>query len=159
MHISTAKRRLPLEVLRVANPCQAAWDAMAGDEESRFCGHCGKHVHNLSAMPREQAERLICEAAGPLCVRYGVDAAGRVMTLDYQPASKRRRTRWWPLWLGSAAATIGAALCAWGLTRRPPPAPTVMGMMPPVNSTGGTGGAAAAPCQYRMGETAASAQK
>ena len=59
-------RTMPLEVIRVDEPCKADWDAMTGDAARRFCAGCQKHVHNLSAMPREEAERLVCESAGRL---------------------------------------------------------------------------------------------
>lgn len=105
--------RMPLEVLRVETPCTRDWDGMVGDDRTRYCAGCGLHVHNLSAMPREAAEQLVCERAGRLCVRYEKTSCGRVVTLDYQkPAGKGRR---WPFWallggVGAVAATAAAAL-------------------------------------------------
>jgi hypothetical protein len=107
-------------------------------------------------MPREEVQRLICEAAGPLCVRYTADAAGRVMTLDYEPAWPRRRWKWLPLSIGGvAAAVVAALLWVWGAPR-PPPAATVTGMLPPLTSSGGAGGGGSSTpsCQPTMGETA-----
>ena len=69
-------RTTPLSVIRVKSPCPESWEAMTGDEKSRFCAGCQRHVHNLSAMPREEAERLICESAGRLCVRFEQGADG-----------------------------------------------------------------------------------
>ncbi|KYF84670.1 hypothetical protein BE17_32220 [Sorangium cellulosum] len=61
----TARRGLPLlDSLRVASPCNASWDEMAGDDRVRFCQRCEKNVYNLSEMPRDQAERLVRAAAG-----------------------------------------------------------------------------------------------
>src|SRR3954471_20635649 len=94
-HMSRA--RMALEVLRVETPCPQDWDAMTGDgDRMRYCEGCGLHVHNLSAMPREDAERLVCESAGRLCVRYERMPTGTVRTLEYAPATRRRRA--WPLW-------------------------------------------------------------
>jgi len=54
---------------------------MSGNDQVRFCEHCSLHVHNLSLMTRNQAERLVARANGRLCVRYHQDAAGRPATL------------------------------------------------------------------------------
>src|SRR5437868_2597359 len=64
-----ARRGALLERLRVASPCKASWDAMAGDDRKRFCAECGKNVYNLSAMTREEATRLLVDSEGSLCVR------------------------------------------------------------------------------------------
>src|SRR5690348_5730193 len=79
----TMNARLTLEQIDVPNPYPADWNAMTGDRRGRFCQHCQKTVHNLSAISRDEAERLLCQAAGSLCVRYAVATDGRVMTLDY----------------------------------------------------------------------------
>lgn len=103
------KTHVSLEQIRVARPCPASWDAMEGDERMRFCGGCRKYVHNLSALPRQQAERLICEAAGRLCVRFERDERGNIVTLDYKPpVVSRYRLRPW-LWLATIGAVIGSA--------------------------------------------------
>lgn len=46
---------------RVATPCRADWDAMVGDDRSRFCGSCRKNVYNLSVMTAAEAATLIRE--------------------------------------------------------------------------------------------------
>ena len=40
-----------LDRIRVASPCSADWDEMTGNDEVRFCRHCSRHVHDLSARP------------------------------------------------------------------------------------------------------------
>src|SRR3954464_8218100 len=88
--------RLTLDVLAVKNPCAAEWEAMFGDGKTRYCEHCQKNVHNLSAMSADEAERLICESAGILCVQYRYDDAGQIITLDYRPPPRLRwRLRGW----------------------------------------------------------------
>ena len=37
---------------------------MVGDERVRACGSCDKHVYNLSAMTRDEAQALIIERNG-----------------------------------------------------------------------------------------------
>lgn len=59
-----------LEQVRVAQPCAAEWDTMQGNDQVRFCEHCAKHVHNLSAMTPARALRLVEESNGKICVRY-----------------------------------------------------------------------------------------
>jgi hypothetical protein len=99
---------IPLEVIKIDQPCNASWDQMTGDNRSRFCEHCKKHVYDFAAMPREDAERLVCESAGNLCARIARDDRGTVMTLDYAPAKRRRR---WPIWTFTGfAAALAAAL-------------------------------------------------
>jgi hypothetical protein len=52
---------------------------MGGSAERRFCERCTKHVHSLSDMTPEEAERLLASAApGTLCVRVEHDADGTV---------------------------------------------------------------------------------
>src|SRR5438128_589318 len=66
-----AKARLPiLDNIRVATPCTAEWAKMSGDERVRHCADCKKNVYNLSDMTRDEAEQLIIEKEGKLCVRY-----------------------------------------------------------------------------------------
>jgi hypothetical protein len=102
-------RRLTLEQLEIKSPCPADWDAMsaaAGDAKSRFCQHCQKHVHDLSAMPRAAAERLVCQNAGNLCIRMSLAPDGQVITLDYRP---QKGHRWsWRVW--TLVALCGALI-------------------------------------------------
>ena len=89
-----ARARLPvLDNLRVAAPCSASWDAMAGDDRVRACGDCNKNVYNLSDMMRDEAEALIREKEGKLCVRYFQRADGTILLKDCTIgiAKKRRR--------------------------------------------------------------------
>lgn len=86
--------RLPLlEDVRVAAPCHARWEDMTGDDRVRFCGPCQKNVYNLSAMAREEAERLLAEREGSLCVRLYRRADGTVITNDCAVGVRRRRVR------------------------------------------------------------------
>jgi hypothetical protein len=100
--------RLSLDVIQVAEPCHQPWEAMTGDDRVRFCEGCRKHVHNLSALTRTEAERLVCEAAGSLCVRFARGGDGTIQTLEYQPPPPRRRG--WRFW--TAVSTCAAALVA-----------------------------------------------
>src|SRR5205814_6615234 len=125
---ATTHRVIPLETIRVSSPCEKSWDEMHGDDQRRFCDHCNKHVHNLSAMTRNDAERLICENAGSLCVRYAMTEAGNVRTLEYQPAppALRRARTWVALGILGALAATAAQIFAFS---KPKPAPGVRMVM------------------------------
>lgn len=71
---------IPLDSIQVASPCQADWNAMSGDEQARFCQSCHKHVYNLSEMTRDEAQQLILEKEGKLCVRFYQRADGTLIT-------------------------------------------------------------------------------
>ena len=104
-------RVTPLEVLEVAEPCPVDWEALGGDERRRFCPRCGFDVHNLSAMTREEASRLIEERTGRLCIRFARMSGGRIETLDYSderpPDPRRRRFLVALTSLGALAAAAG----------------------------------------------------
>src|SRR5438067_3180182 len=72
----------PLNNIRVASPCPADWDQMYGDNRKRFCGECKLNVYNLSGMTRDEAEALIMNAEGRLCVRFYRRRDGTMITQD-----------------------------------------------------------------------------
>ena len=82
--------------VRVASPCAASWDAMEGDGRVRFCRECNLHVYNLSGMTRREAEALVANAEGRLCVRFYRRSDGTVITRNCPVglrALKRRVSR------------------------------------------------------------------
>jgi hypothetical protein len=74
--------KIPLNLVRVASPCRASWDEMSGDDKSRFCGRCAQFVYNFSEMTPEEAEALIMETEGKMCVRFYRRADGTMLTKD-----------------------------------------------------------------------------
>ena len=68
--------------LRIASPCTARWEDMEGDERSRFCRQCTKHVYNFSEMTAQETADLIREREGQLCARFYQRADGTVLTAD-----------------------------------------------------------------------------
>jgi hypothetical protein len=96
----------PLDSVRVAAPCPADWSKMAGDERMRYCGECNLHVYNLSGMTRREAEALITNTEGRLCVRFYRRSDGTILTRNCPVglrALKRRISR-------VAGATLTAVL-------------------------------------------------
>lgn len=125
-------RSSPLDVIQVPEPCHQPWEWMTGDDRKRFCTGCQKHVHNLSAMPRDEAERLVCEGAAGLCIRYEQGPDGTPLTLEYQKAGRIRGG--WRLWtaVGAIGACMAGAVQALVTGRPAAPATTrsvVAGMM------------------------------
>jgi hypothetical protein len=88
-----ARRVSLLDDVRVASPCNASWDAMTGDERVRFCGDCKKNVYNLSAMARDEAERLLAEREGSICIRLYRRADDTVITADCPVGLRKKRVR------------------------------------------------------------------
>lgn len=72
----------PLNNIKIASPCPTDWDTMTGDERRRYCGECKLNVYNLSGMTRREAENLLMNAEGRLCVRFYRRADGTVLTKD-----------------------------------------------------------------------------
>lgn len=105
-----SKRTSPLDYVTVAAPCSAGWDNMIGDERVRFCGQCQLNVYNLSAMTKADAERLITQAEGRLCVRYYRRTDGTILTGNCPVglrALKRRLSR-----IATASASAVISFCA-----------------------------------------------
>jgi Carboxypeptidase regulatory-like domain len=55
-----------IERIRIASPCSANWEQMAGDDRVRHCTECRLNVYNFAAMTRSEAERVIEEREGRL---------------------------------------------------------------------------------------------
>lgn len=105
--LARGKRRSPLDDIRIASPCHERWDDMSGDDRARFCASCAKTVYDLSTMTRDEAERLLSEREGSLCVRLWQRDDGTVLTADCPVGGRRKRVR-----LAIYGALGGGALTA-----------------------------------------------
>ncbi len=104
-----ARAKLPvLDNIRVATPCTADWAKMSGDERVRACGDCKKNVYNLTEMTRDEAQALIIEKEGKLCVRYFQRKDGTILLKDCVIGVKRSRRRR-IIAAGAAALLAGGA--------------------------------------------------
>lgn len=72
----------PLDNIKIASPCSADWNEMIGNERKRFCGDCKLNVYNLSGMSKDEAESLLMNSEGRLCVRFFRRPDGSVLTQD-----------------------------------------------------------------------------
>jgi hypothetical protein len=102
----------PLDDLRIASPCSADWNQMDGNERVRFCGQCQKNVYNLSALPRLEAERLLHESEGQICIRLYRRTDGTVLTADCPTGVRKRRRRRIALVAAGSALMATAAVSA-----------------------------------------------
>lgn len=86
---------------------------MEGDDRARFCQTCAKNVYNLSSMSKAEAENLIREKEGNLCVRFYQREGGTILTSNCPVGLKivRRPFQW--LAAGFVALLVsGAAIFA-----------------------------------------------
>ena len=112
----------PLDHVAVAAPCNVGWDNMVGNERVRFCGQCSLNVYNLSAMPKREAEQLVSQTEGRLCVRYYRRADGTILTKNCPiglRALKRRLSRVASASISAALSFFAGILAATGLRERP----------------------------------------
>lgn len=77
-----SKYASPLNNIKIASPCSADWNQMIGGERQRFCGECQLNVYNLSGMTRSEAEKLLMNSEGRLCVRFYKRTDGTILTKD-----------------------------------------------------------------------------
>ena len=107
---------ISLQQLRIASPCTASWEDMAGDDRSRFCEQCKLNVYDFSAMTQGEIEQLILHKEGRVCARLFQRSDGTVIVRDCPIgiAAIRRRTAWMA---GKIAALITIAIggFAWAM--------------------------------------------
>lgn len=98
----------PLDKIKIASPCGAKWNEMFGDDRRRHCAECRLNVYNISDMTRAEAESLLINAEGRVCLRMFRREDGTVLTqncpVGWQKV-KRHITR-----VASAAFTLIAAI-------------------------------------------------
>ena len=99
-----------LETLTIATPCTVPWDEMSGDDRTRFCGRCRRHVFDLSAMTTAEASDLLGAPGGRPCVRLYRRPDGRVMTADC-PVGVRARIWRRAVWAASLFALLFLPAC------------------------------------------------
>jgi uncharacterized protein YgiM (DUF1202 family) len=92
-----------LDSIQVKTPCLQSWKEMHGNDEIRFCDHCAKDVHNLSAMTRKKARKIVAQSNGGICVRYIRRPDGRIQTIKNTFHQITRQT-------GIAAGILGTSL-------------------------------------------------
>ena len=88
-----AKYSDPLSRVKIATPCNADWESMLGDGRRRFCAQCELNVYNLSGMTKREAEELLNQTEGRLCVRFYRRTDGIILTQDCPVGLRALRRR------------------------------------------------------------------
>src|SRR5688572_223553 len=102
----------PLDHVKIASPCSADWEQMIGTDRVRFCGACNLNVYNLSSLTKSQAESLIAQTEGRLCVRFYRRNDGSILTRDCPVGVRafRRRLSYMAKAASAAALSFFAGL-------------------------------------------------
>src|SRR4029078_833850 len=105
-----------LDHVSIAAPCNVDWDSMFGNERVKFCGQCKLNVYNLSEMTKVEAERLIANSEGRLCIRYYRRRDGSILTRNCPIGLRaiKRRVKRVASAIGSAVVTFFAGLGIFG---------------------------------------------
>jgi hypothetical protein len=104
--------------LAIASPCPESWQAMSGDERTRFCLRCQKHVHDLATLEAREIEALIEATQGRFCARITRDRFGRMVTREpdvppfHLPAALSVRSSS-PILTAMVAAAVGLTGAGW----------------------------------------------
>ena len=85
---------------------------MDGDERKRFCGECGKHVYNLSAMTQGEAQKFADETQGRECVAYVRTDDGLMQSPNFFERIILRIVGWRPGLATVILAILPAALAS-----------------------------------------------
>ena len=92
-----------LDSITIPVACPVPWEAMCGDDRTRFCNQCSQNVHDVSELTRDEAVQLVIGSEKTPCLRLFRRSDGRVMTADCMT----RRERAWK-WLHRRSAWVAA---------------------------------------------------
>src|SRR5258706_3758277 len=102
---------ITVDELRIASPgTSAQWSDLKGDDRARLCTTCDKNVYNLSLMTLDEANDLIREKEGKLCIELYRRFDGTVLTADCPVGLRAIRRQY----LKTRAKAIAFALAIWG---------------------------------------------
>lgn len=105
------------ENIRIARPCKADWEKMTGDEKVRFCGQCKKNVYDISSMSKAEAEQLMEEKEGKMCVRLFRRRDGKILTADCPKGVAAFRAKVYGA-VGAVVAVVVGGMYAIGLSNQ-----------------------------------------
>ena len=110
-------RRSPLDGVRPASPCSAAWELMEGNGSERRCQACGKRVFNLSGLSRAESARVLMDRGAGTKLHRRED--GTLIDGDC-PLGSRLRQRGRTVVTGGTVALVGAGLLVAAAAPEPP---------------------------------------
>jgi hypothetical protein len=83
-----------LSDITISTPCPMDWNQMSGDDRTRYCTACGKHVHDIAKMTSAEAALLFRDNDGDACGRLSRFADGTLMTADCSVPTESGTTPW-----------------------------------------------------------------
>lgn len=98
-----AKKHSFIHDIKIASPCPADWNTMTGDDCQRFCGQCQLNVYNIAEMTMDDAEILISESEGKVCLRLFRRKDGTVITKDCPKGVAAVRAKMVKMWCAATA--------------------------------------------------------
>ena len=106
--------------VRIASPCPMSWHDMEGGDQVRFCHECKLNVYNLSSMTKPEAESLIREHEGRLCVGYYQRADGTIITSNCPLGLRaaRKAATWLACKVAAAVVLLFQAVAGFGAGSR-----------------------------------------
>lgn len=101
-----------LDAVTIPVACPVSWDAMHGNERTRFCDSCRQNVHDVSELTRHEALELLKTDDRMPCLRIYRRQDGRVMTADCTTKRDRvwkclHRRSAWAAWLFGLVFFVG----------------------------------------------------
>jgi hypothetical protein len=118
-----------LENTRIASPCSASWKEMEVDERVRHCSLCRLNVYNISEMSNREAEKLLRESTGRVCLRIYRRADGTVLTRDCPVGLRAIRRKMRLAWVALLGLLMGGCKSTTLIDRYMPDHSPVMGEM------------------------------
>lgn len=114
-----ARQYDPLQTLRIASPCNEAWERMAGDARVRHCASCDLNVYNAAELTRDEIRALVERTEGRLCMRLYRRADGTLLTKDCPAGIRalRRRASRWSAAVTAAMLSVAAVLTGCATSR------------------------------------------
>ena len=107
----TSNTKRSLNIIDVKSPCDESWGQMTPTGPGqRNCELCSQAVYNLSEMTKVEAEALVFESTGRVCVRFFRRMDGTVVTSDCSPVRFRHLRQAGQGGLRIAAKVIGAVV-------------------------------------------------
>jgi hypothetical protein len=99
-----------LDSLTIDSPCPKDWNEMSGDDKSRYCEVCNKHVFNIISMSLDQSCDLLANSDGSICLRVAVDREGHVVTKAIESSELERSVPMFYKVVASILALFGVTI-------------------------------------------------
>ena len=105
-------------IIQIPEPCPMAWNSLKGDDNTRYCDHCEKNVHNLARLEPTEITELL-NSREHICVRATFKPNGTLVTA--------RELRWRSLRRIASFVLAPVALLLFGGCNPNPPLKTTTG--------------------------------